>query len=136
LLLELNRALVSVFRYECDALFRDFVRNLDEMGLNDAPGKVLNNLTLLQLLFSEGFDFENALTSAAEQRNLRESIEQNVRSILKYFCLCLRNDGGREGMVRTSHCLKTLLRSIEHIPTKDLFECNLVELLVELTQVP
>jgi hypothetical protein len=65
--------------------------------------------------------------SSTEQAQFRESIEQDMRGILKYICLCLHNEGEREErMARISRCLETLLHSVEYIPAFELFNCNLI----------
>lgn len=86
-----NQVLVSMLRFEWASLFKDFVSNMEQEGLNAPIQKVLNNLTVLSLLLEEGFNSKDELVSPSEMERLQASLEQDMRTILKFLCLCLHN---------------------------------------------
>lgn len=129
-----NKALVAILRLEWRELLGVFVANLEVEGLNTSPIKVLHNLTILKMLLSEGFGAPEGIVSSAEAHHFRETLERDMRSILKYLCLCL-HDEGTERYQRILRCLETLCHCVGYIPAFELFNCNLIELLVGLIGV-
>ena len=110
---------------------RQFVDNLDEVGLNTSPQRIINNLTILQMLLEEGVSFQHEQYSQEVFEVFREGMDSSMRTILKYLCLCLHNEGDERAM-RINHTLEVIQNSIEFVPAFELFNCNLIEMLVGL----
>jgi hypothetical protein len=64
LLLSYNQTLVEVLRLEWNELLGVFVESLEADVLNTSPAKVLNNLTILKMLLSEGFGGSQGFVSS------------------------------------------------------------------------
>jgi hypothetical protein len=64
-------------------------------------------------------------------QSFREAMDHSMRTILKYVCLCLHNEG-EERAARIRRTLEMIRHSIEFIPAFELFNCNLIEMLVGL----
>ncbi len=93
LLQSYNEALVELLRLEWKELLGVFVESLESDELDAVPAKVLNNLTILKMLLSEGFGGSEGLVSSAETQQFKDTLEHYMRNILKHLCLCLHDEG-------------------------------------------
>lgn len=130
-LLQLNQVLVGMLRYEWDSLFKDFVSNMESAGTDLPLGVLLNNLTILRLLLEEGFSTIEERVSPSEFQRFRDSLEQDMRCVLKLLSQCLQSEG-TDRPEKVSKCLETLRLAVDSISAFELFNCNLIELLVGL----
>lgn len=129
-LLRANEVLVALLKHEWNGLFKDFVSSF--LTLEDcSPNKQINNFRLLQAVIAEGFSSWDQTLTTAQRDGFRSSIDHDMRDILKIVVRTLRDERTASvGVVES--CLEMLGEGLQYIPAYELFNCNLVELLLRL----
>lgn len=92
---------------------------------------LLNNLTILRLLLEEGFNTIEERVSPYEFQRFRDSLDQDMRCVLKLLCQCLQSEGA-ERPAKVRKCLDTIRLAVDNISAFELFNCSIIELLVGL----
>lgn len=104
LLARANEVLVAMLKHEWTGLFKDFIANMLEE--EETPtAKMINNFNILTLLLHEGLDSWDGNMTASEAETFRNSIDEDMRHILKIACRVLQNKFSVDRRLLISHCL-------------------------------
>ncbi|XP_043930618.1 exportin-1-like isoform X2 [Protopterus annectens] len=123
---KLNLILVQILKHEWPKRWPSFITDI--VGASKSSEALCqNSVQILKLLSEEVFDFSLGQMTQAKAKYLKESLHEEIPKIVELFISVLENSGNASLVHET---LEALLRFLNWIPQKYMFEKDLINILV------